>query len=479
MTDYSKDQDLMLPIEEELTPRQIVTKLDEHIIGQKNAKKAVAIALRNRTRRKKLDLEMREEIYPKNIIMIGPTGVGKTEIARRLSKLCGAPFLKVEATKYTEVGYVGRDVESMIRDLAVISMNLVKQEFRIKVEETAKQKAEEALLDILLPFPVENKYNSGQAADFTTSSPFTDEEERKTRFLETREFMRKKLKTGKLDDQEVELDLPNPSVSQIPMLQVFGAGNLDDLDNQLQNVLGDLLPKKNKKRKLKIPEALKALEEFEADKLLDPDKVQKEALRRVEEMGIIFLDEIDKIAGREGKNGADVSREGVQRDLLPIVEGATVNTKIGPVKTDHILFIAAGAFHMTKPSDLIPELQGRFPIRVELEKLSREDFEKILTAPRSSLTRQYEALLFTDGIQLEFSSDGIQEIARIAYDMNEKHENIGARRLNTILERLLEEVSFEGPDLPENQKKVNIDGKYVMDRLQGVIQDKDLSQYIL
>ncbi|WP_061222417.1 ATP-dependent protease ATPase subunit HslU [Leptospira weilii] len=479
MTDYSKDQDLMLPIEEELTPRQIVTKLDEHIIGQKNAKKAVAIALRNRTRRKKLDLEMREEIYPKNIIMIGPTGVGKTEIARRLSKLCGAPFLKVEATKYTEVGYVGRDVESMIRDLAVISMNLVKQEFRIKVEETAKQKAEEALLDILLPFPVENKYNSGQAADFTTSSPFTDEEERKTRFLETREFMRKKLKTGKLDDQEVELDLPNPSVSQIPMLQVFGAGNLDDLDNQLQNVLGDLLPKKNKKRKLKIPEALKALEEFEADKLLDPDKVQKEALRRVEEMGIIFLDEIDKIAGREGKNGADVSREGVQRDLLPIVEGATVNTKIGPVKTDHILFIAAGAFHMTKPSDLIPELQGRFPIRVELEKLSREDFEKILTAPRSSLTRQYEALLFTDGIQLEFSSEGIQEIARIAYDMNEKHENIGARRLNTILERLLEEVSFEGPDLPENQKKVKIDGKYVMDRLQGVIQDKDLSQYIL
>ncbi|WP_078129198.1 ATP-dependent protease ATPase subunit HslU [Leptospira alexanderi] len=479
MTDYSKDQDLMLPIEEELTPRQIVTKLDEHIIGQKNAKKAVAIALRNRTRRKKLDLEMREEIYPKNIIMIGPTGVGKTEIARRLSKLCGAPFLKVEATKYTEVGYVGRDVESMIRDLAVISMNLVKQEFRIKVEETAKQKAEEALLDILLPFPVENKYNPGQAADFTTSSPFTDEEERKTRFLETREFMRKKLKTGKLDDQEVELDLPNPSVSQIPMLQVFGAGNLDDLDNQLQNVLGDLLPKKNKKRKLKIPEALKALEEFEADKLLDPDKVQREALRRVEEMGIIFLDEIDKIAGREGKNGADVSREGVQRDLLPIVEGATVNTKIGPVRTDHILFIAAGAFHMTKPSDLIPELQGRFPIRVELEKLSREDFEKILTAPRSSLTRQYEALLFTDGIQLEFSSDGIQEIARIAYDMNEKHENIGARRLNTILERLLEEVSFEGPDLPKNQKKVKIDGKYVTDRLQGVIQDKDLSQYIL
>ncbi|PJZ56132.1 ATP-dependent protease ATPase subunit HslU [Leptospira barantonii] len=479
MTDHPKDQDLISSAEEELSPREIVTKLDEHIIGQKNAKKAVAIALRNRTRRKKLDPEMREEIYPKNIIMIGPTGVGKTEIARRLSKLCGAPFLKVEATKYTEVGYVGRDVESMIRDLAVISMNLVKQEFRTKVEETAKQKAEEALLDILLPFPGENKHGSGQITGFATASPLNDEEERKTHFLETREFMRKKLKTGKLDDQEVELDLPNPSASQIPMLQVFGAGNLDDLDNQLQNVLGDMLPKKNKKRKLKIPEALKALEESEAEKLLDPDKVQREALRRVEEMGIIFLDEIDKIAGREGKSGADVSREGVQRDLLPIVEGATVNTKIGPVKTDHILFIAAGAFHMTKPSDLIPELQGRFPIRVELEKLSRDDFEKILTAPRSSLTRQYEALLSTDGIQLEFSSDGIQEIARIAYDMNEKHENIGARRLNTILERLLEEVSFEGPDLPENQRKVKIDGKYVNDRLQGVIQDKDLSQYIL
>lgn len=479
MANHPIDQELTSPAEEELTPREIVAKLDEHIISQKNAKKAVAIALRNRTRRKKLDPEMREEIYPKNIIMIGPTGVGKTEIARRLSKLCGAPFLKVEATKYTEVGYVGRDVESMIRDLAVISMNLVKQEFSTKVEETAKQKAEEALLDILLPFPGENKHGSGQITGFATSSTLADEEDRKTHFLETREFMRKKLKTGKLDDQEVELDLPNPSVSQVPMLQVFGAGNLDDLDNQLQNVLGDILPKKNKKRKLKIPEALKALEESEAEKLLDPDKVQREALRRVEEMGIIFLDEIDKIAGREGKSGADVSREGVQRDLLPIVEGATVNTKIGPVKTDHILFIAAGAFHMTKPSDLIPELQGRFPIRVELEKLSREDFEKILTAPRSSLTRQYEALLSTDGIQLEFSLDGIQEIARIAYDMNEKHENIGARRLNTILERLLEEVSFEGPDLPESQRKVRIDGKYVTDRLQGVIQNKDLSQYIL
>ncbi|EPG50998.1 ATP-dependent protease ATPase subunit HslU [Leptospira kirschneri] len=477
MTNYLTDQELISSTEEELTPREIVAKLDEHIISQKNAKKAVAIALRNRTRRKKLDPEMREEIYPKNIIMIGPTGVGKTEIARRLSKLCGAPFLKVEATKYTEVGYVGRDVESMIRDLAIISMNLVKQEFRTKVEETAKQKAEEVLLDILLPFPGENKH--GSTHQITGSSQFTEEEDRKTHFLETREFMRKKLKAGKLDDQEVELDLPNPSVSQVPMLQVFGAGNLDDLDNQLQNVLGDILPKKNKKRKLKIPEALKALEESEAEKLLDPDKVQREALRRVEEMGIIFLDEIDKIAGREGKSGADVSREGVQRDLLPIVEGATVNTKIGPVKTDHILFIAAGVFHMTKPSDLIPELQGRFPIRVELEKLSREDFEKILTAPRSSLTRQYEALLSTDGIQLEFSSEGIQEIARIAYDMNEKHENIGARRLNTILERLLEEVSFEGPDLPENQRKVRIDGKYVTDRLQGVIQNKDLSQYIL
>ncbi|EPG66751.1 ATP-dependent protease ATPase subunit HslU [Leptospira wolffii] len=465
--------------DDELTPRQIVSKLDEHIIGQKNAKRAVAVALRNRTRRRKLDPELREEIYPKNIIMIGPTGVGKTEIARRLSKLCGAPFLKVESTKFTEVGYVGRDVESIIRDLAMVSLNLVKQEFRKEVEGKAKERAEEALLDILLPFPSKTTSIADPHPPSIGFSTNVDEDEREKRFLETRETMRKKLKSGKLDDQIVELDLPQAGPQGLPMLQVFGAGNMEDLDNHIQNVLGDLMPKKQKKRKLPIQEALKVLEESEAEKLLDPDKLQREAQKRVEEMGIVFLDEIDKIASKEGRAGADVSREGVQRDLLPIVEGATVNTKIGPIVTDHILFIAAGAFHMSKPSDLIPELQGRFPIRVELEKLSMDDFEKILTAPRSSLVKQYQALLATDGIQVEFTSDGIREIAKIAYEMNEKHENIGARRLNTIMERLLEDVSFEGPDLPENQRSLKIDQKTVESKLKGIVEDKDLSRYIL
>lgn len=464
--------------DDELTPRQIVSKLDEHIIGQKNAKKAVAIALRNRTRRRKLDPELREEIYPKNIIMIGPTGVGKTEIARRLSKLCGAPFLKVESTKFTEVGYVGRDVESIIRDLAMVSLNLVKQEFRKEVEAKAKERAEEALLDILLPFPAKTSIADPHPPSIGFSTTEADEE-REKRFLETRETMRKKLKSGKLNEQIIEIDIPQAGPQGLPMLQVFGAGNMEDLDNHIQNVLGDLMPKKQKKRKLPIPEALKVLEESEAEKLLDPDKVQREAQKRVEEMGIVFLDEIDKIASREGRAGADVSREGVQRDLLPIVEGATVNTKIGPIVTDHILFIAAGAFHMSKPSDLIPELQGRFPIRVELEKLSMEDFEKILTAPRSSLVKQYQALLETDGIKIDFAPDGIKEIAKIAYDMNEKHENIGARRLNTIMERLLEDLSFEGPDLPEDQRKLVIDKAAVESKLKGIIEDKDLSRYIL
>ncbi len=454
----------------DLTPTQIVQELDQYIIGQHTAKKAVAVALRNRSRRRKLEGSLREEIYPKNIIMIGATGVGKTEIARRLAKLCKAPFLKVEATKYTEVGYVGRDVESMIRDLANVSLSLVKAEFLKKVEEQAQQNSEEAILDILIPKP------PTPAGHIENSL----EEERKKSYQNTKELMRRKLRSGKLDDQEIEIDTSN-STRGVPMMQVFGATNLEEMDSQIQNILGDLMSsRKNKKRKLPISEALKVLAEIEAEKLLDQEKINKEALRRVEEMGIIFIDEIDKVAGRENRSaGIDVSREGVQRDLLPIVEGATVNTKIGPVKTDHILFIAAGAFHMSKPSDLIPELQGRFPIRVELDKLTKEDFVKILTAPRSSLTKQYQALLGVDGVQLEFTEDGIQEIASIAFEVNEKHENIGARRLNTILEKVLEDLSFHAPDLPPDQKIQIIDKKFVQEKLKDIIEDKDLSRYIL
>ncbi|WP_411822037.1 ATP-dependent protease ATPase subunit HslU [Leptospira sp. 'Mane'] len=454
----------------DLTPKEIVTRLDEYIVGQAKAKRAVAVALRNRTRRRKLPEDLREEVYPKNIIMIGPTGVGKTEIARRLSKLCGAPFLKVEATKYTEVGYVGRDVESMVRDLATISLNLVKNEFRDRVKEKAFEKAEEAILDIILP-PIFHK----KEEELTL-----EEKDRYSSYQQSREKFREKLRAGKLDDQEIEIDIPKPSApSGIPMLQVFGAGNMEDMDNQLQNILGDLMPKKQGKRKIKISEAKKLVSDSEAEKLIDMDKMQSEAVRRAEEMGIIFLDEIDKIAGKESRQGADVSREGVQRDLLPIVEGSTVSTKLGPLRTDHILFIAAGAFHMSKPSDLIPELQGRFPIRVELDTLSREDFVKILSTPKSSLTKQYEALLATEGVKLSFTEDGIQEIANLAFEMNEKNENIGARRLNTIMEKLLEETSFEAPDLPEDKKKIEINRNFVQSILKGIIEDKDLSRYIL
>ncbi|MDZ4727915.1 MAG: ATP-dependent protease ATPase subunit HslU [Leptospira sp.] len=455
---------------EELTPKEIVMRLDEYIVGQKNAKKAVAVALRNRTRRRKLPEEMREEIYPKNIIMIGPTGVGKTEIARRLSKLCGAPFLKVEATKYTEVGYVGRDVESMVRDLATISLNLVKAEFRERVKEKAQHRAEEVILDIILP-PIFSKKEEELNLE---------ERERFQSYKESREKFRDKLREGKLDNQEIEIDIPKPSApTGMPMLQVFGAGNMEEMDNQIQNLLGDLMPKKQGKRKVKIIDAKKLAIESESEKLIDNEKIQAEAVRRAENMGIIFLDEIDKIAGREGRQGADVSREGVQRDLLPIVEGSTVSTKIGPLKTDHILFIAAGAFHMSKPSDLIPELQGRFPIRVELETLTREDFVKILSTPKSSLTKQYEALLATEGVTLNFLTDGIDEIANLAFEMNEKNENIGARRLNTIMEKLLEDTSFDAPDLPEDKRKIEIGRDFVQGKLKGIIEDKDLSRFIL
>lgn len=455
---------------EDLTPRQIVERLDEHIIGQTKAKRAVAVALRNRSRRRKLEESLREEIYPKNIIMIGPTGVGKTEIARRLSKLCGAPFLKVEATKYTEVGYVGRDVESMVRDLAMGALNLVKAEFRDSVKDKAAEKAEEIILDAILP-PIFHKKESELTQE---------EKERFESYKESREKFREKLRKGILNEQEIEIDIPKQSPqSGMSMLQVFGAGNMEEMDNQIQNLLGDLMPKKSGKRKVKVSDAQKILLESEAEKLIDSDKIQSEAVRRVEEMGIIFLDEIDKIAGREGRQGADVSREGVQRDLLPIVEGSTVNTKLGPIKTDHILFIAAGAFHMTKPSDLIPELQGRFPIRVELETLTEGDFIKILTTPKSSLTKQYEALLATEGVKIEYTEDGIAEIAKLAFQMNEKNENIGARRLNTIMEKLLEDTSFDAPDLPEDKKHVVINEEYVSNKLKGIIEDKDLSRFIL
>ncbi|MCE9500855.1 MAG: ATP-dependent protease ATPase subunit HslU [Leptospira sp.] len=460
----------------DLTPREIVARLDEHIIGQKNAKRSVAIALRNRSRRRKLEESIREEIYPKNIIMIGPTGVGKTEIARRLSKIYGAPFLKVEATKYTEIGYVGRDVESMIRDLGNVSLNMVKSEYRIRVVEEARIRGEELVLDILLP-DINPRTSFGSPNDEPPNDPF--EKERKERYAESRERMRQKLKSGALDNQEIEIDIAPPSHAGMPMMQVFGAVNIEEMDNQIQDMLGNLTAKKNKKRKIPVSEAIGVMADQEAEKLLDQEKIQKEALRRVEEMGIVFIDEIDKIAGKESRGGIDVSREGVQRDLLPIIEGATVNTKIGPVKTDHILFIAAGAFHMSKPSDLIPELQGRFPIRVELEKLTREDFIKILTAPKSSLTKQYQALLSVEGIELNFTPDGIEEIARIAYEVNEKNENIGARRLNTIVEKLLEEISFDGPDLPEDKKKIKLDGAFVREKLTAIVEDRDLSKYIL
>lgn len=458
----------------DLTPSQIVTELDHHIIGQKNAKKAVAIALRNRTRRRKLEPSIREEIYPKNILMIGPTGVGKTEIARRLAKLCRAPFLKVEATKYTEVGYVGRDVESMIRDLMSVSLNLVKAEFRKKVEEDARKKAEDLVLDILIP-PPPAPSGTGYQTDFVSA----EEEERKKSYQSTREIFRSRLRSGKFDSQEIEVELSAPNPGNMPSMQVFGAGNLEEMDSQLQNFLGDLMNRKNRKKKLPVQDALKLLAEQEAEKLLDPDKVNQEAVRRAEEAGIIFIDEIDKVAGKESRSGADVSREGVQRDLLPIVEGASVNTKAGPVRTDYILFIAAGAFHISKPSDLIPELQGRFPIRVELEKLSRNDFIKILTDTKSSLTKQYQALLSVEGVELDFSKDGIEELASTAFEVNESQENIGARRLNTILEKVLEDLSFEASDLKPEEKKITVTKEYVQKKIGKIVEDKDLSRYIL
>ncbi len=442
---------------EELTPSRIVQELDKYIIGQKKAKKAVAIALRNRWRRQKIAPELREEILPKNIIMIGPTGVGKTEISRRLARLANAPFLKVEASKFTEVGYVGRDVESMIRDLTEISVNMVRKEHMESVQERARALAEERVLDLLLPPP-------------RTGFGVQEEE---SRFSETRERLREQLRAGKFDERYVDIEVKE----KVMPFGVISNVGLEELEINLKEMMGNLFPERPKRRKVKVAEALEILTKQEADKLIDMDRVKKEAIRRAEQAGIVFIDEIDKVASRGSGHGPDVSREGVQRDLLPIVEGTTVNTKHGPVRTDHILFIAAGAFHMAKPSDLIPELQGRFPIRVELESLGKEEFIKILTEPDNALIKQYISLLETEDVKLEFTEDAIDEIATIAQEVNDKTENIGARRLHTVLEKLLEDISF---DAPERQgETIVIDRQYVREKLSDIVKDEDLSRYIL
>jgi ATP-dependent HslUV protease ATP-binding subunit HslU len=449
----------------DLTPRQIVAELDRDIVGQAEAKRAVAIALRNRWRRKQLPDDLRAQVMPKNILLIGPTGVGKTEIARRLAKLVGAPFVKVEATKYTEVGYYGRDVESLVRDLVEASILLVKAREREKVASTAQERTDARLLDLLLP-------SSGPSANWGEAN--SDEAaERRTR---SREKMKARLEAGEMEDREVEVTVPGRSG---PPVSILGAANMEQMEMDLQGMFEKIMPKAPQTRTMKVAEARPILLAQESEALLDPEKIHSTAVSLAEESGIIFLDEIDKIAGGEegGGRGPDVSRQGVQRDLLPIVEGTTVNTKYGPVRTDHVLFVAAGAFHRAKPSDLMPELQGRFPIRVELQDLTRDDFARILREPRASLIVQYQALLATEGLLVEFAPDAIDAMADLAHQVNRTTQNIGARRLHTILERVVEELSFEAPDRPE--KHVKIDAAYVRERLDALVKDEDLSRFIL
>ena len=453
------------------TPREIVSELDKYIVGQQEAKRAVALALRNRWRRQQVPDELKDEIAPKNIIMIGPTGVGKTEIARRLAKLSNAPFLKIEASKFTEVGYVGRDVESMIRDLVEIAINMVKSEENKRVEFKAREIAEERLLDLLLPprsappHPSEGMRSGEKPLEIVGEKKSTPS---------TRDRLRQLLRNGSLDERFVDVEITQTSM---PMFEIFSGSGMEEMGINVKDMFSNLLPKKTKRKKVKIPEALEILTQEEIQKLIDMDRVVKEALTLVEQGGIVFLDEIDKIAGKDQGHGPDVSREGVQRDILPIVEGTKVNTKHGMVKTDHILFIAAGAFYVSKPSDLIPELQGRFPIRVELDSLGKEEFVRILTEPKNALIKQYKALMKTEGIDLEFAPEAVEKIAEISAQINEKTENIGARRLYTIMEKLLDDISFKAPEM--SNSKATITAEYVEEQLKEFVEDEDLSRYIL
>ena len=459
----------------EQTPRQIVEELDRYIVGQKEAKRAVAIALRNRWRSRQLDVAMQDDVIPKNILMIGSTGVGKTEIARRLARLVKAPFIKVEATKFTEVGYVGRDVESIVRDLAETAVRMVRQERMEKVQERAAELAEERILDVFVPQPKKSQNPLGKLfGGSDDEEKESSEENKEPKYVAGREWVRKRLLKGELEKEVIEIEIED---SGKPMVGMFAGSSLESMGDNLQDMMANLMPKKQKKRKVSVAAARKLFQQEEAAKLVDMEEVKDAAIRAAEKSGIVFLDEIDKVAVKGQGSGPDVSREGVQRDILPIVEGSTVMTKYGPVKTDHILFIAAGAFHTAKPSDLIPELQGRFPIRVELKSLQKEDFQRILTEPQNALLKQYKALLATEGISLDFADDAIERLAQLACDVNAQTENIGARRLHTILEKLLEDLSFDAPEMEE--KEVRVDAAYVDKKLKDIAVNRDLSQFIL